>query len=109
MRQKRWNPANRARMTFAIVEREVAFRRSVELENPRDLKTALEFPPHLRPQSIAASQPEAMLGFPRMRWSVDQVAAELTDILKEGTLPIDDFVPEATRRKLRSNDYRSAF
>ena len=55
--------------------------------------------PDVRPQAVAAGQPQPMRALLRMRWRVDEVAAELADILEQRAVLAHDVVPELARRK----------
>src|SRR5262249_26870620 len=69
------NAADRAGLSFYVVERHVAFGGGVEFQDARNDKAALKFLPDIGRQSIAAAKPQAMGAIVRMLRRVDQIAA----------------------------------
>src|SRR5579884_4216788 len=103
--QKRRYAADRARFVFAVVQGKIGLGRGIEFEVVRYRKPPAELVPHIRPQPVAAAQPKLVCSFLRLRRRVDQIAAELADILEDGSLAGHDIVPEPARRKaLRSEE-----
>src|SRR5438270_12080973 len=74
----------------------------------RDAEALLEFGPDIAAQAIAAGEPQLMLVFLRGGRRIDEIAAELADILKERALPCDDVRPKAACREFVCNHHRSA-
>src|SRR4029079_6251176 len=86
--QKRWNAADRADLSLYVVERHVAFGRSVEFQDARHSEAILEFLPDIGLQSVAAAKPQPMGALARVLWRVDQIAAQLADILKDRAIAV---------------------
>src|SRR6202048_182323 len=105
MRQKRRYLADRARASLAVVERKIAFGRRVILENSRDLEAALERLPDLRPQSVSAGDAELMGAFYFLMRRIDEVAAQLADVLEQRAAFIAHVAPKIRRRKSRPNHH----
>ena len=99
MGEKGRYPADRSRLSFAIVEGEVAFSGSIELENSRDLKSLLEPFPNVRAKAITAAEPQRVTCFLRMRGAYGEIAAKLTDVLEDRALPVGNVVPKLARGK----------
>src|SRR6266849_841178 len=87
MCEERGNSADRSGLAVRIVKREVAFRRGVEFQDPRNLESVFETVPHVRPQAVAATQPDPVSSFARMVVRIHEVATKLPDILKQRTVP----------------------
>src|SRR6202030_3850124 len=79
--QIRRNTADGARLSFAVIQRECAFRGGVILQDSGDAKARFEGPPDIRPQSVAAGEPQCMMGLVGVMRCVDQVAAQFADVL----------------------------
>ena len=107
-RQERRDAADGARLAFGIVEREVAFGRSIEFEDLRNLEAVLERAPDVGPQAVAAGDPDLMLPLIGMRLCLHQVAAELADILKQRAVEALDVVPELTCGEFLPDQHRAA-
>src|SRR5207248_920222 len=61
VREKGRDSPDRPRATLAVVEREVAFGRGVILEDLRDAKALLEFPPDFPAQTVTAGEAQHVL------------------------------------------------
>src|SRR5205807_2507594 len=97
-----------ARLAFDIEQRNVAFGRGIKFDNSRDGEPGFEVAPDVRPQPVSAAQPEPMRRLARVRGRVDEIAAELADILKHRAVPALHVVPELTGRKSFPDRYRAA-
>src|SRR2546430_6645295 len=97
MGEKRRNTADGAGLGLDDEQRDVAFGRSIEFQDPRNAESALEGVPHLEPQPIVAADPEPVLALPRVRRDVHVVPRHFSYVLEEGAIPLDDVVPEAAR------------
>src|SRR5262249_52904776 len=75
-------PGDRAFLAVEIEQRDIAFGRGIELDDLRDLEAPLELRPHVRPQAVAAGQAQVVRALLRVGRRVDEVPAELADILK---------------------------
>ena len=106
--QEGWNAADRSDAALAVVEREAALRGRVVLQNLGDAESRLEGLPNLRAQSVAAAQAQRMLRLVGLRRPGEQIAAQLTDVLKERALVGDDILPEAPRRESVAQKDRTA-
>ena len=101
-------PADRAFLAVEIEQRDVAFGRGVELDDLRNLEAPLELRPHIGPQTVAAGQAQMVRALLRVRRRVDEVAAELADILEAGAIPAHDIVPELAHGKFIADHHRAA-
>src|SRR4029450_1092279 len=108
MRKKDRNAADRPLHPLHVRQRNVAFRRRVELEDLRNAEAALEEIPYVAAQAIAACETQTMIVFARVRRAVDQVAAQLADVLEHRAVPLDDLFPEPARGELASDHHRAA-
>src|SRR5215471_11784606 len=108
MCEKRRDTADRADLALAIIERKVCLSSGIEFQDLWDAEAPLKLLPYVRPQPIAAAKPDTMPPFPWMRRRIDEVSAELANILENRALPLRDLVPEAARRKLLPEHDRSA-
>ena len=100
MGEERRHAADGADFAFDIVERNVALGRRIELQDLRDGEPVLEFLPDVGAQPVAAAQAKPMLFFARLFRRIDQIAAQLADILEQRAVPIDDVVPEFAAENL---------
>ena len=103
MREERRDAADGAGLAFHIEHRDVALGRGVELQDLRNTKPPLELGPDVGPQAVAAAHPDPVLRLMRIGLGLQQVAAQLADILEQRALPADDLVPELARRKFLSD------
>ena len=71
-------------------------------------KRLLNSRPDVGPQAVAAGEAELVLALLRMRRRVDQIAAELADILEQRAVPAHDVVPEFARGELLADHHRAA-
>ena len=71
-------------------------------------EAGLEVEPDVGPEAVAAAEPDAVLPFLGMRRRIEQIAAELADILEERALVVDDVVPELPRREFLADEDRAA-
>src|SRR5262249_49935947 len=74
-------------------QRPVAFGRGIKLDDLRNLEAPLELRPNVWPQAVAAGQAQVVRALFRVRRRVDEITAELADILEAGTIPAHDVVP----------------
>src|ERR1700722_9631868 len=108
MRQQRWNPADRTRLSLDIVEREVALGRRVKLQDLWNRKPRLKGLPDIAAQTIAAGETQPMRIFEFRHRRFKKIAAEFADILKKGAVPAHDVAPEgADGEFLRQHHRRS--
>ena len=108
MRQERRDPADGAGAPFAVVQGEAAFGRGVILQDLRNAEASLELLPHLRPQAVAAAQPERVARLLRLRRARQQIPAQLTDVLEERAALSHDVLPELARREALAQHHGSA-
>jgi hypothetical protein len=101
MRQQRRDAADRADLALDIVEREIAFGRRVKFEDARDREAGLELLPDVTAQAVAAGEPQPVLGLEFGYRRLQQIAAELPDILEQGTVEADQ-VASATEAPANS-------
>src|SRR5205814_3855849 len=94
VRQKCGDAADGGGVTIDIEERDVAFGRCVELQNSRNAEPALEGGPDVRPEPVAAGEPDAVRRLVANGRGLQQVAAQLADVLEEGAVPAGDVAPE---------------
>src|ERR1700730_1479956 len=106
MRQERWNPADRARLAFHIVEREIAFGRRVKLQDLRNRKARLKRFPDVAAQAIAADEPKPMLALEFGYGRLQKIAAKFADILEQGAIPAHDIAPEGAGREFVRQHHR---
>ena len=100
--------ADRAGLALEIEHQHVAFGRRIEFEDQRDAKARLEFFPDVGTQAVAAGEPQLVFGLVRLRRRIDQIAAQLADILHHRAIVVDDIVPELAHRKALADIDRSA-
>ena len=86
--------ADGADLAVVIDHADIAFGRAVELHDARDLEALLEARPDLRTQTVADGDPQTVLALERIFRRVQQIAAELADILEHGRLVAAAIVPE---------------
>ena len=86
LRQEGRDAADRAQLALEVDERRVALGRAVELDDARDAEALLEALPDVRPQAVADAEAQAVLAVARVRRRVQQVAAELADVLEQRAL-----------------------
>jgi hypothetical protein len=102
------NAADRADLAFYIVERHIAFGRRVEFQDARNDKAVLKSLPDVGLQPVAAAKSQAMGAFVGMLGRVDQITAQLADILKDRAVAGEDLVPEVPHRKPVADQNRAA-
>src|SRR5262249_24462370 len=108
VREERWNTPDCSRFSLDVDQGHVAFGRGVELQNLRNLKAALEGVPHLGPQPVSATQSDVVLELGGLRLGMQEVPAELTDVLEQRALPANDVAPELARRELLADHHGAA-
>src|SRR5262249_49789147 len=81
------NAADRAFLAVEIEHRDIAFGRAVALDDLRNAEAALELRPDLGTQSVAAGEAQFVRALLRMRRRVEQVTAQLADILEQRAVP----------------------
>src|SRR5438105_13905758 len=108
MRQERRRTADRARLALDVEQRDVAFGRGVELEDARDAEARLELAPHVEAEPVAAGEPQLVRALERMRRGLHEIAAQLADILEQGTVPAHHVVPEFPRGEFLTHEHRAA-
>ena len=106
--EERRNAADRADLSFHIVKRHVAFGRRVELEDARNDKAVLKLLPDVGLQTVAAAKPQAMGAFVGMRGRVDQITAQLADILEDRAVAGEDVIPEVPHGESVADQHRAA-
>ena len=106
VRQKRIE--RRTGLPVRIIEREASLSRRIELENLRDGEAGLKRLPDIAAQPVAAGKAQPVTTFVRVRRRGSEIAAELTDILKQRASALGDVVPEAARREPFADKNRGA-
>src|SRR5690606_17680972 len=86
----------------------VALGRGIEFPDMRDAEARPEGRPDIRPQAIAAAQPQAMLRLLHMRRRIDEITAELADILEQRAFALDHIIPELADREFLADEHGSA-
>src|SRR5690348_13485906 len=94
MRQQRRNPADGAGFSFDIEQREIALGGGIEFENLRDRKTRGEGLPDISAQAVAHREPQSMVGFDFRDRCLQEIAAELADVLEHRAIEAQDGIPE---------------
>src|SRR5262249_34182044 len=108
VRQIGGDVADGSGLALHVEQRDAPLRGRVKLEDLRDAEALLERLPHTGRQAVATGQPKVVRGLVRRGGAVQQVAAELADVLKRGALPADDVAPELARREPLAQDHRAA-
>src|SRR5512132_2929423 len=99
VRDEPGNAADGAFLAVEIKHRDVAFSRAVALDDLRNVEAALELRPDLGTQAVAAGETQFVLALFRMRRRVEQVTAQLADILEQRAVPAHQVIPEFMRRE----------
>jgi hypothetical protein len=68
----------------------------------------LEFLPDVGAQPVAAAHPQAMRALARIFRRVEEISAQLADILKQRAIAVDDIVPKMLRGKFLADQHRAA-
>src|SRR5208283_1289591 len=84
IRQERRDAADGSGFPLTVVEGDVALGRRIEFEYAGQTEPLLKCRPDVAAQAVATTQPQPMGGFQRMGRAIQQVAAELADILENG-------------------------
>src|SRR5215510_4644008 len=79
--QEPGDAADGAFLTLEVEHGDVAFRGSVELDDLGDFEALLELVPDIGPQAVATDEAQPVRALFRMRWRIDEISAELADIL----------------------------
>ncbi len=108
MRQERRDAADGAGLAFDIDQRDVALGRGVELQDVRNAKPFLEAVPDVGPQPVAATHPDPVILLMRVRLGMQQVPAQLADVLEQRAVPADDVAPELACRECFADHHRAA-
>src|SRR5262245_44831012 len=108
MGQEPGDPADGTFLALEVEHGHVAFGGSVELDDLGDPEAFLELVPDIGPQAVAAEKAQPVRALFRMRWRIDEIAAELADILHQRTVPARDVVPKLARRKFLAQHDRAA-
>src|SRR5207244_7118596 len=77
-------------------------------EDPRDAEWLLERRPHVGAKAVAAREPQTVLRLQRIGSAVDEIPAQLADVLDERAVPPDDVAPEVPRGELLADHHRAA-
>src|SRR5579859_7303140 len=107
MREIGRNAADGAGFAFDIEQRDVAFGGGVKLQYPRNAEPGFESVPNIRPEPVPAAHPNVVLRLKRVRFGMQQVTAQFTDVLEQRAVPADDVVPEPAGGEVLA-DYRGA-
>ena len=83
VREKRRDPADRARLAFAVVQRKIAFGGRVIFEDPRDAKAALKVFQTSGRRPLPQAMRSRCSAFARCCGAIDQIAAKLADVLEQ--------------------------
>jgi hypothetical protein len=70
-----------------------------------DVEAFAETLPHVSAHAVAPGHPNLVLPLQRVRRGIDQIAAELADVLKDGGLAGGDFRPECALREFPAETY----
>src|SRR5215467_6647847 len=108
MRQEWRYATDRPRAGLAVVQGEVAFGGRVVLEDLRDAEALLEGQPHVCAQAVAAGEPQQVARLLGARRRLQQVAAQLADVLKESAALGEYVSPEAARGEAPPQHHRAA-
>ena len=108
MRQHGRNPADGAGLAIHVEQGEITFGHSVKLEDLRDREARRKCLPDIAAQSVAAGKPQAVLCLGFATGCLQQIAAELADVLKHCALETHDVVPEIPRREFVHQHHRAA-
>src|SRR5262249_38917431 len=100
--------ADRAFLAIEIEQLHVALGRRVELDDLRNAESLLELVPDIGAQPVAAGEPELVAGLLRMRRRVNEVAAQLADVVEDRAVPSRNIVPELARGEFLADHQRAA-
>src|SRR5262245_11985543 len=103
--QIRGDVADGSGLALHVEQRDASLGGSVKLEDLRDAEALLKRLPHAGRQAVATSEPKAVRRLALRIRAVQQVAAQLADVLKRGALPADDVAPELARREPLAHDH----
>src|SRR5262249_27564857 len=92
-------PPHRAHLPVEVHERHVAFGGAVELDDARNSEALLERLPDLRAEPVSDADSPAVASLVGMLGRVEEVAAELADVLEGRRLEAGAVAPEAARRE----------
>src|SRR5262245_447467 len=106
--EQRMGLAHRADAAVQVLERDVALRGAIHLDDARDAEALLERRPDVGPQPGACGDPQAMCAIERRGWLAEQVAAELAHVHEGDGLMPADVVEERARRELATRRERPA-
>jgi hypothetical protein len=92
-----------------IHHRYVRLGRAVELDDPRHREALLELLPHVGAQPVAEREAQLVRALLRVRRLIDEIAAQLADVLERSGTALDHVVPEPARAELaRERERRAA-
>src|SRR5262249_14687874 len=98
--ERRKVAADRADLVLEVDERGVALGRAVELDDLRDREALLERRPDVRAQAVADRDSDVVVRVVGARRQVQQIAAELAEVLERGRAVAPDVAPELARAEL---------
>src|SRR3989441_1074744 len=108
MREERGDAPDGPGLALDVDHRHVALGRGVELQDLRNAEADLEVVPDVGPQPVAAGQPDPVLRVVGRALRVDEIPAELPDVLEQRAVPADHVGPELTGGELVPDHYGAA-
>src|SRR5262245_20841348 len=106
--EQRMGLAHRADAAVQVLERDVALRGAIHLDDARDAEALLERRPDVGPQPGACGDPQPMCAIERRGWLAEQIAAELAHVHEGDGLMPADVIEERARRELAPRRERPA-
>src|SRR2546422_173597 len=108
MREERGDAPDGPGLALDVDHRHVALGRGVELQDLRNAEAGVEVVPDIGPQPVAAGQPDPVLRLVGRALRVDEIAAELADVLEQRAVPADHVMPELTGGELVPDHHGAA-
>src|SRR5438445_524805 len=108
IREERGDAPDGPGLALDVDHRHVALGRGVELQDLRNAEAGLEVVPDIGPQPVAAGQPDPVLRLVGRALRVDEIPAELADVLEQRAVPADHVRPELTGGELVPDHHGAA-